>query len=59
MRSVKDHVSTRLDPATIERLDALAPAMAPLGTTPNRSVVVRACVLVGLDLLEAEHARKH
>ena len=59
MSSAKDHVSTRLDPATVERLDALAPLMAPLGTTPNRSVVVRACVLLGLDALEAEHARKH
>ncbi len=59
MSSAKDHVSTRLDPATIERLDVLAPLMAPIGTTPNRSAVTRACILLGLDVLEAEHARKH
>ena len=58
MRPAKDHVSTRLDPAVIERLDALAPIIAPLGTTPNRSMVTRACILVGLDVLEAEHAER-
>ncbi len=58
MSSAKDHVSTRLAPAIIERLDTLAPLMAPLGTTPNRSVVVRACVLVGLDVLEGQYLPK-
>jgi hypothetical protein len=52
-----DHVSTRLDAATTARLDALAPLIAPLGTKPSRSVAVRACILTGLDALEALHAR--
>jgi hypothetical protein len=50
-----DHVSTRLDAATVARLDALAPLLAPLGTTPARSVAVRACILTGLDVLEKQH----
>lgn len=52
-----DHVSTRLDAATVARLDALAPLIAPLGTKPARSVAVRASILRGLDALEAEHAK--
>lgn len=51
-----DHVSTRLDAATIARLDALAPLLAPLGVKPVRSIAVRACVLTGLDVLEKQHA---
>ena len=52
-----DHVSTRLDAATVARLDALAPLLAPLGTIPARSIAVRACIFRGLDVLEAEHAQ--
>ena len=53
-----DHVSTRLDAAVVARLDALAPLIVPLGTKPARSVAVRACILTGLDVLEARYARK-
>jgi hypothetical protein len=50
-----DHVSARVDAATTTRLDALAPRITPLGTTPSRSIAVRACILTGLDALEALH----
>lgn len=50
-----DHVSTRLDAATIARLDALAPLLAPLGVKPARSIAVRASILTGLDVLEKQH----
>ena len=50
-----DHVSARVDAATTIRLDALAPLVTPLGTTPSRSIAVRACILTGLDALEALH----
>ena len=50
-------VSTRLDAATVARLDALAPLIAPLGSNPSRSMAVRACILAGLDVLEAKHAK--
>ena len=53
-----DHVSTRLDAATIARLDAIAPAIAPLGTTPCRSMALRAAIFTGLDILEARHPTK-
>ena len=51
-----DHVSTRLDEATIARLDALAVVLAPLGVKAARSIAVRACILTGLDVLETQHA---
>ena len=50
-----DHVSARVDAATTARLDARAPLVTPLGTTPSRSIAVRACILTGLDALEALH----
>jgi hypothetical protein len=50
-----DHVSTRLDAATVARLDALAVALAPPGAKPARSVAARACILTGLDVLEKQH----
>ena len=50
-----DHVSTRLDAATVARLDALAVVLAPLGVKPARSIAVRACILTGLDVLEKQH----
>lgn len=52
-----DHVSTRLDAETVARLDALAPLIAPLGTKPARSIATRACILAGLDALEAQLAK--
>jgi hypothetical protein len=52
-----DHVSARVDPATTARLDTLAPLVTPLGTTPSRSIAVRACILTGLDALEALHGK--
>jgi predicted transcriptional regulator len=55
---VKEHLSTRLDPGTKERLDKLAALMVPCGTDPNRSLVIRACVLVGLDVLEKQYAKE-
>lgn len=53
-----DHVSTRLDAATIARLDALVPLITPLGTKPARSVAVRASILRGLDALEAPYGKE-
>lgn len=50
-----DHVSARLDAETVSRLDALAPVVAPFGAKPSRSVAMRACILAGLDVLEARH----
>ena len=52
-----DHVSTRLDAATVARLDALAPLIVPLGVKAARSVAMRACIVVGLDVLEKQHAK--
>ena len=52
-----DHVSTRLDAETVARLDALAPLIAPLGTKPARSIATRACILAGLDMMEAQFAK--
>ena len=51
-----DHVSTSLAAATVKRLDALAPLIPPLGSRPSRAMAVRACILTGLDVLEAKHA---
>jgi hypothetical protein len=50
-----DHVSARVEPAIMARLDALAPRITPFGTLPSRSIAVRACLLAGLDALEALH----
>ena len=50
-----DRVSARLDAATTARLAALAPLLTPLGSQPSRSIAVRACILTGLDALEALH----
>ena len=51
-----NHVSARLDAATVTRLDALAPVVAPPGIKPSRSIAVRVCIISGLDTLEAQHA---
>ena len=50
-------VSTPLDAAVVERLDALAPLIAPRGSKPSRAMAVRACILTGLDMLEVKHAK--
>ncbi len=51
-----DHVSTRLDAATVARLDALAPRIAPPGAKPTRSMATQACILAGLDVIEKQLA---
>jgi hypothetical protein len=51
-------VSTPLDAATVQRLDALAPLIAPLGSKPSRSMAMRACILTGLDVLEAKYIKE-
>jgi hypothetical protein len=52
-----DHVTARVSASTIARLDALALLLTPLGARPSRSVPMRACLLTGLDVLEAQHAK--
>ena len=52
------HVSARLNAATIARLDALAPIVAPLGVKPSRSMAILACILTGLDVLEEKNRRR-
>lgn len=49
-----DHVSARLDAATITRLDDIAAFVAPLGVKPSRSMALRACIMTGLDALEEQ-----
>jgi hypothetical protein len=55
---MKEHLSARLDPTTVERIDVLAARMVPRGTDPNRSVVIRACCLIGLDVLEKQYVKE-
>ena len=50
-----NHVSARLEMTTIARLDALAPLLTSLGTTPLRSTALRAAILTGLKVLEEQH----
>lgn len=52
-----NHVSARVDAATVTRLDALAALVTPPGIKPSRSLAVRACIVTGLDTLEARHAK--
>jgi len=47
------HVSVRLDPAILARIDALVPAFSTKWRTAFRSDVVRALILDGLRLAEA------
>jgi hypothetical protein len=49
------HVSVRLENPVIERADDLAALMTPLGTKVNRSVALRACILIGLPVLEKQY----
>jgi len=51
------HVAARLDAATVERLDALAAALAPIGAKACRSTAVRAAILTGLPSLEAQYVK--
>ena len=54
MKGATDHVSIRLDAAIVARLDALAPRIAPPGAKPVRAIAIRACILAGLDVIEAQ-----
>ncbi len=53
------HVSVRLKPAVLERVDALAPRFIQLGTEPTRSIVLRATILTGLAALDPSAQRSH
>ena len=53
-----NHVSTRLDVPTIDRLDALVPVLTSIGSLPARSIAVRAVILAGLQVLEEQYADK-
>jgi hypothetical protein len=52
------HISVRLNQAIIDRADALIPTLTTPWHTANRSDVLRAVILAGLDVLEAEHRRR-
>ncbi len=59
-RHVKSrHVSVRLEPAVIARVDALMPRFIQLGTDPTRSIALRAAILTGLDVLAPRAERSH
>jgi hypothetical protein len=53
-----EHISVRLRPEIIARLDAIIPALSMPWHTATRVTVLRAALLKGLPLLEAEHAPK-
>lgn len=46
------HVSVRLSPETIARIDTLADQMTPVGAEPSRSIAIRAVLLRGLATLD-------
>ncbi len=50
-------IGVRVEQALIDRIDALAAALATPWHAPTRSDVVRALVIEGLPLLEAKAAR--
>jgi predicted transcriptional regulator len=52
------HVSVRLGPEVVARIDALADIMTPNGSDPSRSLVLRAAILAGLSQLEAQSRPK-
>ncbi len=52
------HVSVRLDPTEIARVDALVPSLIQFGTVPTRSIALRATILAGLAVLESRYAAK-
>src|SRR5262249_23078615 len=52
------HVSVRLQQPTIDRVDALIPAMSTPWCAARRSDVLRAVIVEGLEVLEARPAAK-
>lgn len=58
MSRASDHVSVRLEDPVVERVDDLAALMTPVGTKVNRSMALRACVLIGLPVLESQYGIK-
>ena len=53
-----DDLSARLDGDIVARLDALAPLVAPIGSKPTRTMAIRACIIVGLGVLEKRFAKE-
>lgn len=53
-RAAADHVAVRLDDATRDRVDALIPSLSTDWHKANRSDVLRAVLLRGLPLVEAD-----
>jgi len=51
------HISVRLLPDVIARLDSIADAITPTGSMPTRSAAVRAAILAGLPMLEARQKK--
>jgi hypothetical protein len=58
VRLASRHVSVRLETDVIEDVDTIADLMTPLGSKKNRSTALRACILVGLELLKKQYAHK-
>lgn len=52
------HISVRLGQAILDRVDALIPAMTAPWRPATRADVLRAVIVAGLDILEAEHRRR-
>lgn len=52
------HISVRLNQPILDRIEALILAMSTPWRPANRSDVLRAVIMAGLDVLEAEHAGK-
>lgn len=54
---VKQVLSTKAEQPTIDRLDVLAAAMAEAAglTEVSRSAALGACLIAGLEVLEARH----
>lgn len=50
------HVSVRLEPTEIARVDALVPSLIQFGTVPTRTIALRATILAGLAVLEPRYA---
>lgn len=51
-KPLEEHVSVRLDLTILERVDAVAEQLAPVGSRPLRSVALRALILTGLQAFE-------
>jgi len=52
------HISVRMNQVIIDRVDALIPAMTTPWRSAKRADVLRAVIVAGLDVLEAEHRRR-